>query len=149
MFWKTRLRLPKGKIFFVRHWVQIGSWTYSTFCSRGFQKRKLVIGGHNRNCVKCRMCRRTQFFPLFASLSYKIAPCLKGIALYYNYGGRLEFITNLMKNFIYSIIILHHDPQHVSSITVLIFRRTIVYLQYLVSSQTVCCHTVHRSRVDS
>jgi hypothetical protein len=57
---------------------------------------------------------------------------------------RLEFITNLMHNFIYSIIILHHDPQHVSSVAVLIFRRTIVYLQYLVSSHTVCCHTVHR-----
>jgi hypothetical protein len=41
---------------------------------------------------------------------------------------RLEFITNLMHNFIYSIIILYHVPQHVSSITVFIFRRTIVYL---------------------
>jgi hypothetical protein len=39
---------------------------------------------------------------------------------------RLEFITNLMHNFIYSKIILHYDPQHVSSIAVLIFRRTIV-----------------------
>jgi hypothetical protein len=58
---------------------------------------------------------------------------------------RLEFI-NLMHNFIYSIIILHHDPQHVSSIAVLVFRRTIVYLQYLVLSHSVCCHTVHRSR---
>jgi hypothetical protein len=56
-----------------------------------------------------------------------------------NYG--LEFITNLMHNFTYSIIILHHVPQHVSSIAVLIFRRTIVYLQYLVSSHSVCCHT--------
>jgi hypothetical protein len=54
---------------------------------------------------------------------------------------RLEFITNLMHNFIYSIIILHHDPQHVSSIAVLIFRRTNVYLQYLVSFHSVCCHT--------
>jgi hypothetical protein len=61
---------------------------------------------------------------------------------------RLEFITNLMHNFIYSIIILHHDPQHVSSIAVLIFRRPIVYLQYLVSSNSICCHTVHRSRAD-
>jgi hypothetical protein len=61
---------------------------------------------------------------------------------------RLEFITNLMHNFICSIIILHHDPQHVSSIAVLTFRRTIVYLQYLVSSHAVCCLTVHRSRVD-
>jgi hypothetical protein len=61
---------------------------------------------------------------------------------------KLEFITNLMHNFIYSIIILHHDLQHVSSIAVLIFRRTIVYLQYLVSSHSVCCHTVHRSRAD-
>jgi hypothetical protein len=51
---------------------------------------------------------------------------------------RLEFINNLMHNFIYSIIILHHDPQHVSSIAVLIFRRTTVYLQYLVSSHSVC-----------
>jgi hypothetical protein len=34
---------------------------------------------------------------------------------------RLEFITNLMHNFIYSIIILHHDPQYVSTIAVLIF----------------------------
>jgi hypothetical protein len=34
---------------------------------------------------------------------------------------RLEFITNLMHNFIYSIIILHHDSQHVPSIAVLIF----------------------------
>jgi hypothetical protein len=54
---------------------------------------------------------------------------------------RLEFITNLMHGFIYSIIILHHDPQHVSSITVLIFGRTIVYLQYLVSSHSVWQHT--------
>jgi hypothetical protein len=54
---------------------------------------------------------------------------------------RLEFITNLMHNFIYSIIILHPDPRHVSSIAVLVFRRTIVYLQYLVSSHSVCCHT--------
>jgi hypothetical protein len=61
---------------------------------------------------------------------------------------RLEFITNLMHNFIYSIIILHHDPQHVSSIGVLIFRRTIVCLQYLVSSHSVCSHTVHRSSAD-
>jgi hypothetical protein len=53
----------------------------------------------------------------------------------------LEFITNLTHNFIYSIKILHHDPQHVSSIAVLIFRRTVAYLQYLVSSHTVCCHT--------
>jgi hypothetical protein len=44
---------------------------------------------------------------------------------------RLEFITNLMHNFIYSIIILHHNPQHGSSNAVLIFRRTTVYLQYL------------------
>jgi hypothetical protein len=29
-----------------------------------------------------------------------------------------------MHNFIYSIITLHHDPQHVLSIAVLIFRRT-------------------------
>jgi hypothetical protein len=42
-----------------------------------------------------------------------------------------------MHNFIYSIIILHHDPQHVSSIAVLIFRKKIVYLQYLVSSHSV------------
>jgi tryptophan-rich sensory protein len=61
----------------------------------------------------------------------------------------LEFITNLMHSFIYSIIMLHHDPQHVSSIAVLIFRRTIVYLHYLVSSHSVCCHKVHRSRADS
>jgi hypothetical protein len=54
---------------------------------------------------------------------------------------RLEFITNLMQNFIYSMIILHHDPQHVLSITVLIFRRMIVYLQYLVSSHSVWQHT--------
>jgi hypothetical protein len=53
-----------------------------------------------------------------------------------------------MHNFIYSIIILHHDPQHASSIAVPIFRGTIVYLQYLVSSHSVCCHTVHRSRAD-
>jgi hypothetical protein len=45
-----------------------------------------------------------------------------------------EFITNLMHNLMYSIIILHHDPQHVLGIAVLIFRRTIVYWQYLVSS---------------
>jgi hypothetical protein len=55
--------------------------------------------------------------------------------------NRLEFITNLMHNFIYSIIILHHDPQHVSSIAVLIFRRTIVYLQYVVPSHSVWQHT--------
>jgi hypothetical protein len=42
-----------------------------------------------------------------------------------------------MHNFIYSIIVLHHDPQHVSSIAVLFFRRTIVHLQYLVSV-TLC-----------
>jgi hypothetical protein len=46
------------------------------------------------------------------------------------------------------IIIIYHDPQHVSSITVLIFRRTIVYLRYLVSSRSVCCHPVHRLRAD-
>jgi hypothetical protein len=54
---------------------------------------------------------------------------------------RLEFITNLMHNFIYSVITLHHDPQHVSSIAVLIFRRTIVYLQNLVSSHSLWQHT--------
>jgi hypothetical protein len=53
---------------------------------------------------------------------------------------RFECITNLMRNFIYSIIILHHDPLHVSSIAVLIFRRTNVYLQYLVSAHSVCRH---------
>jgi tryptophan-rich sensory protein len=53
----------------------------------------------------------------------------------------LEFITNLMHNFIYSIIVLHHDRQHVSSIAVIIFRRTIVYLQYLVSLHSVWQHT--------
>jgi hypothetical protein len=53
-----------------------------------------------------------------------------------------------MLSFIYSIITLHRDPQHVSSIAVLIFRRTIAYLQYLVSSHSVCCHTVHRLRAD-
>jgi hypothetical protein len=62
--------------------------------------------------------------------------------------GRLEFITNLMHSFIYSIIILHHDPQNFSSIAVLLFRRTIVYLQYLVSSHSVCCGPVHRLRAD-
>jgi hypothetical protein len=46
-----------------------------------------------------------------------------------------------MQNFIYSIIILHHDPQLVSIIAVLIFRRTIVYLQYLVSSHSLWQHT--------
>jgi hypothetical protein len=61
---------------------------------------------------------------------------------------RFEFINNLMHNFFYSIIILHHDLQHVSSVAVLIFRRTIVHLQYLVSSHSVCCHIVHRSRAD-
>jgi hypothetical protein len=30
-----------------------------------------------------------------------------------------------MHNFIYSIITLHRDPQHVSSIAVLVFRRTV------------------------
>jgi hypothetical protein len=54
---------------------------------------------------------------------------------------KLEFITNLMYNFIYSIIKLHHDPQHVSCIAVLIFKRTIVYLQYLGSSHSVWQHT--------
>jgi hypothetical protein len=54
---------------------------------------------------------------------------------------RLEFISNLMRSFICSIIILHLDPQHVSSIAVLIFRKTILYLQYLGSSHSVCCHT--------
>jgi hypothetical protein len=39
--------------------------------------------------------------------------------VWHNYQtNRLEFITKLMHNFIYSIIILHHDPQHVSSIAV-------------------------------
>jgi hypothetical protein len=60
---------------------------------------------------------------------------------YYETSNRLEFITNLMHNFISSIIILHHDPQHVSNIAVLIFRRTIVYLLYLVSSHSVWQHT--------
>jgi hypothetical protein len=41
-----------------------------------------------------------------------------------SYNNRLEFITNLMHNLIYSIIMLHHDPQHVSSIAVLILRIT-------------------------
>jgi hypothetical protein len=36
---------------------------------------------------------------------------------------------------------LHHDPQHVSSIAVLIIRRTIVYLQYVLSSHSVWQHT--------
>jgi hypothetical protein len=36
--------------------------------------------------------------------------------------SRLELITNVMHNFIYSIITLHRDPQHVSSIAVLTFR---------------------------
>jgi hypothetical protein len=57
------------------------------------------------------------------------------------YNFRLEFITNLIHKFIYSIIILHHVPQHVSNIAVLIFRRIIVYLQYLVSSHSVWQHT--------
>jgi hypothetical protein len=57
------------------------------------------------------------------------------------YCRKLEFISNLTHNFIYSIIILHHDPQQFSSIAVLIFRRTIVYLQYLVSSHSVWQHT--------
>jgi hypothetical protein len=56
--------------------------------------------------------------------------------------NRLEFITNLMHNFIYSILILHHDPQHVSSIAVLIFRRTVVCLQYLVSSHLPLCAAI-------
>jgi hypothetical protein len=47
-----------------------------------------------------------------------------------------------MHNFIYSIIILYHDPQQVSSIAVLIFKGTIVYLQYLVLSHTVWQQTV-------
>jgi hypothetical protein len=38
-----------------------------------------------------------------------------------------EFITNLMHNFIYSIIILHYDPQHVSSIDVLTWYRRTLY----------------------
>jgi hypothetical protein len=60
----------------------------------------------------------------------------------------LNLSPTFMHNFIYSIIILHHDPQHVSSIAVFIFRRIIVYLQYLVSSHSVCCHPVHRLRAD-
>jgi hypothetical protein len=47
-------------------------------------------------------------------------PDIPNVTLY-----RLELITNLMHNFIYSIITLHRDPQHVSSIAVLIFKRTI------------------------
>jgi hypothetical protein len=39
--------------------------------------------------------------------------------------SRLELITNLTHRFLYFIIILHRDPQHVSSIVVLIFRRKI------------------------
>jgi hypothetical protein len=73
---------------------------------------------------------------------------LKSYNSSYEDNNRLEFITNLMHNFIYSIIILHHDPQHVSIIAVLIFRRKIVYLQYMISSHSVCCHTVHRARAD-
>jgi hypothetical protein len=38
---------------------------------------------------------------------------------------RLELVTNLIHNFIYSIKTLPRDPQHVSSIAVLIFRRTV------------------------
>jgi hypothetical protein len=48
--------------------------------------------------------------------------CSKGIM---EHQVSLELITNVMHNFIYSIITLHRDPQHVSSIVVLVFRRTI------------------------
>jgi hypothetical protein len=39
--------------------------------------------------------------------------------------SRLEFITNLMHNFIYSIIMLHHDPQHISYIYSTWYRHTL------------------------
>jgi hypothetical protein len=83
---------------------------------------------------------------VFSLFFFTLLKRVQKIAKSYYFG--LEFITNLMHNFIYSMIILHHDPQHVSSIAVLIFRGTIVYLQYLVSSHCVCCRPVHRSRAD-
>ena len=62
---------------------------------------------------------------------------------------RLISVTNLMHNFfIPESYILHYTPRHVSSIVVLIFRRKIVYLQYLVSSHSLSCHTVHWLRAD-
>jgi len=44
---------------------------------------------------------------------------------------------------------LHYNLQHVSSSTLLIFRRTIVLLQPLVSSLSVNSRTVCRLRADS
>ena len=43
---------------------------------------------------------------------------------------------------------LHYKPRHVSSSTMLIFRRKIVSLQHLVSSLSVNGRTVCRLRVD-
>jgi hypothetical protein len=71
--------------------------------------------------------------------SYTLKKCMQNLVE--KHSCKNWILTNLMRNFIYSIIILHHDPLHVSSITMLIFRRTIVYLQYLVSSHSVWQHT--------
>jgi hypothetical protein len=60
---------------------------------------------------------------------------------------RLELITNLMHNFIYSIITLHRDPQHVSSIAVLIFRRTI-YI-FTVSGIVILCMLPYSAPIKS
>jgi hypothetical protein len=121
-----------------------------------FYAQYYFIGFCNRSeeCLMCGKMDTLNMLQVQRGFTYEIFLVqqmhylLKHKILQFIFKFRLEFITNLMHNFIYSMIILHHDPQHVSSIAVLIFRRTIVHLQYLVSSQSVCCHTVHRSRAD-
>jgi hypothetical protein len=51
--------------------------------------------------------------------------CVCVCVIVYKCVFRLELITNLMHNSIYSIITLHRDTQQVPNIAVLIFRRTI------------------------
>ena len=44
---------------------------------------------------------------------------------------------------------LHYNPRHVSSNTMLILRRSNVLLQHLVLSLSVSSHSVHRFRAES
>jgi hypothetical protein len=105
--WHVESRDRLGKVCVLRHGGPHlhsccfrGNWTKASDCARIAALCMFVL-----NCLI--------YFFLIHRLS-----CI-------NLELRLELITNLMHNFIYSIITLHLDTQHVSSIAVLISRRTI------------------------
>jgi hypothetical protein len=110
----------------------------SKLLGRGWWKCVWILSLTLQSAADRVLCYRLILYHL-----HEVVPADGGSRFLWNItkSWRLEFITNLMHNFICSIIILHHDLQHISSIAVLIFRRTIVYLQYLVSSHSVWQHT--------